>query len=182
MITALMLIGLGVCWRLLIAFQVLNLPNAVPLAALALYAGLWLPRRWAPMVAPAILLLADLIIDARHGYGFYFGSRLVGYGYFALLGLLGSYAPKASGLPARVLMALGGATGFFLLSNFAVWAGGEGFGRPQTLAGLLSTYADGLPFYRNSLGAELLGAVALAAVDALRHRAPAAEGAAARME
>ncbi len=67
----------------------------------------------------------------------------------------------------RVGLALGAGTLFFLVSNFAVWMSGGGYGHPHTLAGLMSTYADGIPFYRNELIANALGTVALFGLDGL---------------
>ncbi len=170
MSTAFLLIALGIAWRLSVAFHWLDLPNAVPLAALALFAAAKLPRKWAYLVPLAILLGSDLIIDQTHGYAFYYASRLTTYGTFMLIALAASYAPARISMPGRVLMAAGGATLFFLVSNFAVWAGGEGFGRGATLPGLLSTYVDGLPFYRRSLMAEVAGVVLLFGLDAIRIR------------
>ena len=45
--------------------------------------------------------------------------------------------------------ALLGPTSFFLVSNYAVWAGGGMY--PRTLGGLGACYVAGLPFYRNDL-------------------------------
>lgn len=170
MTTALLIIALGVSWRLAIAFHWLDLPNAVPLAALSLLAAAKLPRKWAYMVPLAILLGADLIIDQQHGYAFHAASRFTTYATFMLIALAASYAPARVSLPGRVLMALGGSTLFFLASNFAVWATSEGFGRPSTLPGLISTYVDGLPFYRRSLLAEAFGVVLLFGLDSIRVR------------
>jgi hypothetical protein len=68
-----------------------------------------------------------------------------------------------------------GSTIFFLASNFAVWAGGEGYGHPLTWPGLIATYVDGLPFYRNSLVADLFGTAVLFSLDAVLRRAPRGE-------
>jgi hypothetical protein len=46
-------------------------------------------------------------------------------------------------------------TAYFLLSNLLVWTSGGGYGRSKTFAGLIQCYADGLPFYRNSIFATL---------------------------
>ena len=40
---------------------------------------------------------------------------------------------------------------YFILSNGLVWLGGGGWHRPKTVEGLMMTYADGLPFYPNSI-------------------------------
>jgi hypothetical protein len=45
--------------------------------------------------------------------------------------------------------ALLGPTSFFLLSNYAVWAGGGMY--PKTLSGLGTCFVAALPFYRNDL-------------------------------
>jgi hypothetical protein len=42
-----------------------------------------------------------------------------------------------------------GPTSFFIVSNYAVWAGGTMY--PPTLGGLMTCYAAGIPFYGNDL-------------------------------
>ncbi len=45
---------------------------------------------------------------------------------------------------------------FFLISNFTTWLSGGGLKRPKTFSGLMQAFADGLPFYGNSLVATLV--------------------------
>jgi hypothetical protein len=45
---------------------------------------------------------------------------------------------------------------FFLVSNFTTWLSGGGLKRPKTFSGLTQAFADGLPFYGNSLVATLV--------------------------
>ncbi len=40
---------------------------------------------------------------------------------------------------------------YFVLSNGLVWLGGGGLHRPKSIEGLMMTYADGLPFYPNTI-------------------------------
>jgi hypothetical protein len=40
---------------------------------------------------------------------------------------------------------------FFLVTNFAVWAGNAGHAYPRTAAGLAECYTLGIPFFRNTL-------------------------------
>ncbi len=176
--TALGLVALGVAWRLVIAFQVLPVPyNGVPLAAIALFAAARVPRRWALAVPLAILVLSDLVIDLTHGYPFFFASRLTIYATFLAIGAAGMLVPRKAGMPVRLLAATGGATFFFLVSNFAVWVGGEGFGYPMTVSGLMSCYAAGLPFYKHNLLADLVATLGLFSAEGLLERStePAAE-------
>jgi hypothetical protein len=42
-----------------------------------------------------------------------------------------------------------GPTSFFILSNYAVWVGGDMY--PHNLSGLVACYAAAIPFYRNDL-------------------------------
>jgi hypothetical protein len=44
---------------------------------------------------------------------------------------------------------LAGSVLFFLASNFMVWFGGGGLGRPKTFDGLMMCYYDGLAFFRD---------------------------------
>jgi hypothetical protein len=164
--TALLLVVAGVLSRL-----VPHPVNFVPLGAIALYAAARLPRQWALAIPLAVLVLSDAVIDMGHGYPFYFSSRLTTYALFLVIVALGWLVPKTAGMGTRLAAAAGAATLFFVVSNFAVWAGGEGFGFPRTLGGLLSTYTVGLPFYRNGLMADLAGTVVLFGLDALLSRA-----------
>lgn len=142
----------------------------VPMAALALYAGARLPRRWAVAVPLVVLLLSDLYIDPRHAYRFDYASRLTTYGFFGLFALGASWLPRRWGMPAWLVAAGVGETAFWLLSNFAVWAEGGGFSRDPNLAGLMQTYADAVPFYRGALEASLIATVVLFGTEAVLER------------
>jgi hypothetical protein len=160
--TALLLVIAGVLSRL-----IPHPVNFVPLGAIALYAAARLPRQWALAIPLAVLVLSDAVIDLGHGYPFYFTSRLTIYVLFVAIVAMGWLVPKSAGMGTRLAAAAGAATVFFLVSNFAVWAGGEGFGFPRTFGGLISTYHVALPFYRNGLLADLAGTVVLFGLDAL---------------
>jgi hypothetical protein len=45
---------------------------------------------------------------------------------------------------------------FFIVSNFITWMGGGGLQRPKSFTGLMQAFADGLPFYGNSVVATLV--------------------------
>ena len=46
---------------------------------------------------------------------------------------------------------LGSAVIFFVVSNFGVWAFGDGGRYPHTTAGLVDCYVQAIPFFRNTL-------------------------------
>jgi hypothetical protein len=60
---------------------------------------------------------------------------------------------------------LGSAVGFFVVSNFAVWAIWQMY--PHTAAGLAACYTVALPFFRNSFVAEGCGSLVLFALPGL---------------
>ena len=114
MFPALLLIPLVVLFRIFLAWQPAGafyptvLPGACPLSALALCAGLFLPRRLALLVPLSILLLSDVVIDLHYHESFFSAYLL---GRYALLALIGKQeaerrkkmldAAKAAGDGAR---------------------------------------------------------------------------------
>lgn len=171
---ALFLIVLGVFSRL-----IPHPDNFVALGAIALFAGAKLPKRWAFVVPLSIYVLSDVVIDSffRQGYDFNLPTRLTSYAAFTLIVLLGRWKAGETDPVGLAAKSVTGSTLFFLASNFAVWMGGsgEGLGFPHTLAGLGATYAAGVPFFGNTLTADLLGTAVLFGFAALyeSHKSPA---------
>src|SRR5689334_3092221 len=94
--------------------------NVAPIAALGLFAGAYSQRRasWATPLAG--LLIADAFI------GFY-NPLVMAFVYagFAAAGVFGRLFLRANRKPVRIgLVSLGGSAGFFLVSNFGMWAAG----------------------------------------------------------
>lgn len=162
MTTAIPLILLGVLTRL-----IPHPWNAVPMGAVALFAGAKLPRRWAWVVPLLAMVLSDLVIDRGSLGPFGSWTRWTSYATFALIVGLGRFGRQARPWTLGAL-ALGGSTLFFLTTNFAVWATGTMY--PLTLAGLGTCYVAALPFYGNSVAADLIGTAVLFGLDALAQR------------
>lgn len=69
--------------------------------------------------------------------------------------------------PLNVLGAgLGTGVGFFLTSNFAVWAFGN-IGYAHNLAGLMDCYVKAIPFFRNGIISDVLFAAVFFGIGAL---------------
>lgn len=116
--------------------------NFSPLEAMALFAGAHIARRWLSMLVPlAALLISDLFL------GFYAGIWVT-YLCFALIALAGR-SLRGGGALRIAFFGLASAVGFFLVSNFSVWALGTMY--PHTAAGLLSCYVSAIPFFHNQL-------------------------------
>lgn len=149
---ALLLILLGLATRLLP-----HPANFAPIAAIALFGGLYLPRKFALIVPLIAVFASDIFI------GFYdWKIMMVVYGSFAVTGLIGLYV---RGKPAKGGSAYGGSFStvllattlgaiiFYLTTNAAVWLFGTMY--PHTLSGLMESYVMAIPFFKNSLLGDL---------------------------
>ena len=118
-------------------------PNFTPIAAMALFAGAYVPSGWQAFVVPlAAMLLSDLLV------GWHPLAPVV-YASFALIVCIGFWLrPRKTG-PRVAVAAVAGSVAFFLITNFAVWAFGSFY--PKSLEGLFTAYVAGLPFFRNTL-------------------------------
>jgi len=122
--------------------------NFTPLAAIALFGGVYLDKRFAFVVPILAMLASDFFI------GFYGGMYWV-YGSFVLIGLIGLWLKNHK----TPMMVLGGTLAssilFFVVTNFGVWMT-PGSIYAHTSAGLVECYVSAIPFFRNTLGGDLL--------------------------
>jgi hypothetical protein len=147
-----------------------------PQLAMAIFAGSVVAKRsWAFAFPLLSMLVSDGLMQLIHIYnptqmpGFYKG-QLLNYVLIASITVVGFFTNHRK--PAQIFGALlTGPIVYFLLSNFAVWAGGGGLGRPGTSLGLLQCYGDGLPFLFNSLAGTAIFGAAFFGVYHLAHRA-----------
>lgn len=125
-----------------------HMPNVTPVAALALFAGVYLPKRWSLVLPIAAMLLSDAIV------GFYeWQVMLAVYVGFALTVLAGWLVREKLNPATITAGAIGGSVVFFLLTNAATWAFTQMY--PHTFAGLMTSYAMGVPFFKFSLVGDL---------------------------
>lgn len=138
----LMWIGLAALARLLP-----HPPNVTPVAAMALFAGCYLPdRRWA-YAAPLIAMgLTDLVL------GFHSTLPYV-YAGFLLMVWLGGWLARHYGAGNITLACLSSSVLFFALTNFGVWAAQDLY--PHTAGGLVLCYIAALPFFHYTLLGDL---------------------------
>jgi vitamin B12 transporter len=163
MTAAVLLVFLGALSRL-----IPHPPNFVALGAVALYAGARLPRAWAFAVPLCAMTLSDIVIDFGSGRTAISPMRLTIYAAFALIVFAGRFAGEESG-PVRLAgLAAGSSVVFFLASNFVEWLSGPLY--PKTPTGLALCYGAAVPFFWNTLLADLLGTAALFGVGALARR------------
>ena len=127
--------------------------NVAPFGAIALLGGIYFGRKYALCVPLAALAATDLILNRLMGYPLFHLPRLIDYGVFAVIGLLGLWA-RSRGRRIKVGAAVATPFAFYLISNFGVWLFGLSLTNapyPKTFAGLADCYAAGLPFLRGTL-------------------------------
>lgn len=133
------LVALGIVCRLLP-----HAWNFTPIAAIALFAGVYLGRRYAITLPIIALVIGDLFI------GFYeWKLMLIVYGSFALIGLLGVLIKKYKSVETVLAGSITAAVIFFLATNWAVWQFSPWYAK--SWAGLVECYTLALPFFRNTL-------------------------------
>jgi hypothetical protein len=109
-------------------------------------------RPWREMLAPfAVLMATDVYLTLfSYHYTFQWQDYVPTWTWYIAAMALGQILLRSrTTLPRFVSAVLLGPTSFFLMSNFAVWLGGDMY--PRTFGGLVTCYVAGLPFYRNDL-------------------------------
>jgi len=136
--------------------------NFSPVSSMALFAGAYaFNKRQAIILALLPIWISNLILNnlvyPQYFEGFSWGFDFVHLTLFAGIAILGS---RISNLTSFVGANLAAVLGFFILSNFAVWAGdviGYGFKAgnavvySKDLIGLINCYAAALPFLKNAI-------------------------------
>ncbi|MDO8686757.1 MAG: hypothetical protein Q7K11_00930 [Candidatus Berkelbacteria bacterium] len=126
-----------------------NIPNFAPIAAMALFGGVYLGKKYALIIPLVAMIISDIFI------GFYSPWVMISvYGSFFLIGLIGIWLKNHKTAPNVIGSAIFGSIIFFLITNFAVWAIPHSI-YPQTLQGLMQSYIMGLPFFKGTLLGDL---------------------------
>ena len=120
--------------------------NFTPLAAIALFSGVYLPKRFSVIVPVAAMAISDIFIGFHNLILFTWGS-------FALVGLVGLWIRHHRSTATIFGGSLTASLLFFLITNWAVMQFSMMY--PHTLGGLMSSYIAGLPFLRNMMVGDL---------------------------
>lgn len=128
--------------------------NFSPILPLCLFGAACYASRSAAFLAPlAIYLAGDLgiwLLTGRTDWAFY-GEQPVLYLSVALVVACGLFLRRQRSWPRIAAAGLGSAIVFFVVSNFGVWALGDGVRYPLNMAGLVDCYVQAIPFFRNTL-------------------------------
>lgn len=125
-----------------------HLPNFTPIAAIALFAGVYLSKRTAFFLPIAIMLISDIFI------GFY-DIKIMFFVYFSfgLSVLLGLWLKNNKKWRNIIIGSILASLAFFVITNFAVWVFTPWYAK--TIEGLAKCYLLAIPFFRNSLMGDL---------------------------
>lgn len=122
-------------------------PNFTPIAAMALFGGAYLDKKYALALPLVVLFISDIFL------GFH-GTMVFVYGTFLLIGLMGVWLSKHKNLRNVLLTTICSSVLFFVITNLGVWLEGRLY--PRTLAGLIDCYVLAIPFFRNTILGDML--------------------------
>jgi hypothetical protein len=136
---------------LLIAFAAVSrfIPhpeNFTPIAAMALFGGVYFSRRYAFVIPLVAMVVSDYFIGFHNTVPYVYGS-------FVLTGLIGIWLKNHKNVSWIVGGSLTSSVLFFVVTNFGVWVTG---GYPQNFGGLVECYVAAIPFFRNTVLGDLL--------------------------
>jgi hypothetical protein len=121
--------------------------NVAPIAAMALFGGAYLNKKYALFVPLIALFVSDMFL------GFYASMPYV-YGSFLVIGVIGIWLRKHKSVQNVIVASVCSSILFFLITNFGVWLVNDLY--PKTVSGQLEAYIMALPFFRNTLLGDLL--------------------------
>ena len=118
---------------------------------------------------PLVLLAATDVVLTKFIYAYVLSwDHLVTWAWYAAILWLGTNLRGKAG-PVRVVgAALASSVSFFLISNFAVWAAWPQM-YPKSFAGLMTSYAAGLPFFRGTAESDLFFSIAMFGAPVFLH-------------
>ena len=122
--------------------------NFTPVAAIALFGGVYFNRKFALVVPLAALVISDYFL------GFYSEIIFVYVG-FALTGVIGLWIQKRKSTATIIGGTLVSAVLFFIITNFGSWLVMPDV-YTRSFDGLAACYIAAIPFFRNSLAGDVL--------------------------
>lgn len=130
-----------------IGFRLLpHVPNFSPLAAVALFAGVYCNKRHGWLLPLAIYIVSDFIIGMHDTVLFTWFSMVLIY-------FLGRQLGKRKTAVSTLGFAVLSSALFFVITNLGVWIMGW---YPHTVDGLIQCFFYALPFFRVSLLSDLV--------------------------
>jgi hypothetical protein len=133
----------------LVAVLVRFLPhpaNVAPIAAMALFGGAYLNKKYAVILPLIAMLISDLFLGFHNTMPFVYGSFLVA----SFIGLTLKNKVKVKAVLGASLLS---SVIFYVVTNFGVWLLSGMY--EMTILGLIKCYVLAIPFFRNTLAGDL---------------------------
>lgn len=141
-------------------------PNFAPIAAMALFGGTYLNKKYSIAIVFSTLIISDYLLLYINPFSphflnfskFYSPVALIHsttffvYGSFLIVALMGIWLKKNKSAKNILAACLSSSILFFLITNFGVWAQGM---YARDISGLWQSYVMGIPFFRNTLLGDL---------------------------
>lgn len=137
---------LGIILLAVILRLVPHIPNVAPIAAMALFGGAYLNKKYALIVPILAMVVSDIFL------GFSWSTPMV-YVSFLITGLIGLWLRKHKNVQNVILATLSSSLIFFILTNFNFWYVTSMY--PKTFSGMVEAYVMALPFFRNTILGDL---------------------------
>ncbi len=154
MVAIMMIIG-GVLLRLLP-----HMPNFAPIAATALFGGVYLNKKYAIIMPLIVMAISDYLLLYINPFGnpmmnlshiypitaLFHASTPYVWGSFVLCGYIGMWIRNHKSIQNIIVGSLLSSVLFFLVTNFGYWLAFDLY--PKTLSGQMEAYSMALPFFK----------------------------------
>lgn len=167
MIPALLLIVSAIAYRIVTGLFAepgsIGFLNFAPLAAIALCAAAYFPRKYKFTVPMIALLISDVVLNIHYGFSLLSPFVLSHYLGFALVGCLGLLLQNRRSMKTLLPASIAGSLIFYIVTNSVSWLFDPGY--VKNFAGLIQALTIGLPqfsatpswmFFRNSLVSDFI--------------------------
>lgn len=129
-----------------------HIPNFTPIAAMALFGGVYFSDKRLAFVIPLLaMLLSDVALQLFFGWGFH-NTMIYVYIGFILTSIIGIMVRRNVTILSVASGSIAASILFFIITNFGVWAS---FGFQSGISGLNTTYLMGIPFFAPTLLGDL---------------------------
>ncbi|MBL7884823.1 MAG: hypothetical protein JNL69_12190 [Bacteroidia bacterium] len=129
-----------------------HIPNFTPIAAMALFGGVYYSNKTMAFIMPLLAMaVSDILLEITTGWGFH-NTMVYVYVSFILTTIIGLIIREKVGIKSVALGSIASSVLFFIITNFGVWAAGNFAGG---LSGLNTTYMLGIPFFGPTLAGDL---------------------------
>lgn len=122
-------------------------PNFTPIAAMALFGGAYFSKKHLALLVPLLAMFVSDLFLGLHQW------MIAVYISFALVVGIGILLRSHIKVGTVLLASLSSSLLFFILTNFAMWAGSPFY--PQNIGGLIECYVAAIPFLNNGLLGDL---------------------------